>query len=149
MTGNGCRPCSATRPGTGGASGARTNRRRLAELPALPPRTEYRSTGKTYRQLWKETADAEPRRRLMTGAGFRLEVARLASGTVVVHHLDPDLARRAGLAASGQRVELPPDVHLRDHPWSIDKTARSIGRLASTGQGKPVVGVGEQLQDGQ
>ncbi len=122
---------------------------RLAELPSLPPRTEYRSTGKTYRQLWKETADAEPRRRLMTGAGFRLEVARLASGTVVVHHLDPDLARRAGLAASGQRVELPPDVHLRDHPWSTDKTARSIGRLASTGKGSPVLVAVEQLQEGQ
>src|SRR5258708_27447268 len=146
MTGNGCRPCSATRPGTGGASGARTNRRRLAELPALPPRTEYRSTGKTYRQLWKETADAEPRRRLMTGAGFRLEVARLASGTVVVHHLDPDLARRAGLAASGQRVELPPDVHLRDHPWSFDKTARAIARPPSPGKAAPGLWAANRLQ---
>src|SRR5258708_18642392 len=69
-----------------------------------------RPTGKTFGQLWNATTDTEARRMLMQKGGFRLNVARTASGITVTHSLDEDLARRAGLAAIGLPVTVPPEA---------------------------------------
>jgi site-specific DNA recombinase len=89
-------------------AGLQSEHSRLSELPSLPPRIEYRPTGKTFRQLWDATTDTGARRQLMTEAGFRMEVARTTRGTEVAYSLDEDLARRAGLAASGRPVTVSP-----------------------------------------
>lgn len=91
-------------------AGLQAEHARLAELPSLPPRTKRRPTGKTFGQLWNATTDTEARRMLMQKAGFRLNVARTASGITVTHSLDEDLARRAGLAAIGLPVTVPAEA---------------------------------------
>jgi site-specific DNA recombinase len=66
-------------------------------------------TGSKFGQAWLDTPETEARRQLMIKAGFRIHVARTAEMTSVMHFLDPELAKRAGLAASGRPVTLPPD----------------------------------------
>jgi site-specific DNA recombinase len=102
-------------------------RARLAALPSSPARTEYRSTGTTFRARWAELADdPDGRRMLMIKAGFRYHAARVRGpelpGAAPRHHhrttrgediwvtvceLDPELAERAGVAASGLPVTVP------------------------------------------
>jgi hypothetical protein len=50
--------------------------------------------------------DTRGRRLLMMAAGFSIDVAKLRSGYMLAHMFDPDLERRAGLAAMGAR-EVP------------------------------------------
>lgn len=116
--------------------------RRHAELSAAPrlrPEPREVPTGQTFAQRWEELAgDDDARRNLMIKAGFKIKVAKLPAGTVVLHELDPDLARRAGLAASGKPVHLPPDVHA-GHSRAADEMAEIMSRYASLGKG-PVLG---------
>jgi site-specific DNA recombinase len=80
--------------------------RRHGELSAAKrrkPEVREISTGQTFAQRWEElAADTDARRQLMIKAGFRINVAKTAEGTTLTYALDPDLARRAGLAASGR-----------------------------------------------
>jgi site-specific DNA recombinase len=69
-------------------------------------------TGKTYRKMWLATPDPAARRQLMVGAGFRIEVAKTADSMNIMYFYDPGLAERAGRAANGQPVSLPPDEFL-------------------------------------
>ena len=145
-------------------------RDRLAALPVTPARTDYRPTGQTFADRWRDEDEAG-RRQLMVNAGFQLRIARtpldpadiaaearregitrtaaqlrsraanlrfMATNTtkperlaalnaelaavevqrqqlrdirryneIVSFALDEDLARRAGLAATGKPVEIP------------------------------------------
>jgi site-specific DNA recombinase len=83
-----------------------TEHARLAALPAEPDRIEQRSTGRTFAELW-EVSDIQERRRLMLDAGFLIGCGHTASGEVMATALDPDLARRAGLAAEGTQADVP------------------------------------------
>lgn len=47
---------------------------RLSALPSTPNRTEYRGTGKTYRDLWA-SADTPGKRKFLLNAGVRIESA--------------------------------------------------------------------------
>jgi site-specific DNA recombinase len=153
-------------------------RDRLAELPSKPARIEYRPTGRTFADRWREE-DAARRRQLMVHAGFQVRIARTSIAPpdiaaearrqgitrtarelrsraanlrymatkathperlaaleavlagvesqrqrlrglrryneVVSFALDEDLARRAGLAATGKPVEVP------DHSQAWDQ----------------------------
>lgn len=79
---------------------------RLAALPAEPDQVEQRSTGRTFAEHWA-AADLRERRQLMLDAGFLLGYGRTSDGEVMATALDPDLARRASLAAEGTPVKLP------------------------------------------
>jgi DNA invertase Pin-like site-specific DNA recombinase len=50
-------------------------RARLAALPSIPARIEYRPTGRTFADRWDEEDDAG-RRQLMVDAGFQVRIAR-------------------------------------------------------------------------
>jgi site-specific DNA recombinase len=50
-------------------------RDRLAELPSTPARIEYRPTGRTFADRWREE-DAAGQRQLMVHAGFQVRIAR-------------------------------------------------------------------------
>jgi DNA invertase Pin-like site-specific DNA recombinase len=128
--------------------------RGLADLPVTESAYEYRSTGQTFADRWRDS-DTQARRQLMINAAFQLRVSRtptgepldaalrdelvrkherslrgvlLAAGVteirrdawdevrklvdphanlVIAFQLDPDLARRAGLAAEGRPVTAP------------------------------------------
>lgn len=80
----------------------------LSSQPARPRTAIWRGTGRTYSQMWDSLGDDIPRRRaLMVGAGFRMYAKRDGDQTMLMHEIDPDLARRAGLAASGKPVAVP------------------------------------------
>ncbi|MGC5330981.1 recombinase family protein [Micromonospora sp. DT62] len=55
---------------------------RLSEMPESPDRTELRSTGQTYREVW-DAADALGRRKLLLKAGVRVEAARASKDGAV------------------------------------------------------------------
>jgi len=83
---------------------ARLEQRRdsLAALPSAPARTDYRPTGQTFRQRWTEL-DTDGRRLLMAAAGYRAEAEMAGPGRLRLRLvIDPDLPRRAALAASGR-----------------------------------------------
>jgi len=108
-------------------------RDRLAAMPSSPARTEYRPTGRTFAERWAELdGDPEGRRQLMISAGYKVWVVRkslpgqgrqsrrvLPPGQprrpsrpfteVRLVSLDPDLARRAALAAADLPVHVPAD----------------------------------------
>jgi hypothetical protein len=81
----------------------------LREMPTKATEVTYRKTGKTYRQLWDATTDTAARRRLMQLAGYKVGVGKIGESTVFVWVMGAELARRAGLVASGQAVPLPDD----------------------------------------
>jgi DNA invertase Pin-like site-specific DNA recombinase len=89
--------------------------RELSDAPVVAPGYKPVDTGRTFAQEW-ERRDIPGRRQLMMTAGFKIGVLRMKGmkQPVIVHHLDEDLARRAGLAASGRPVELPA-VETSDH----------------------------------
>lgn len=52
---------------------------KMRQMPVQPPRTEQRSTGKAYRELWKEK-DAQGRLSMLRDAGVRVEVGETYRG---------------------------------------------------------------------
>ncbi len=88
------------------------------------------AAGKTFAQSWAELQDAGDvvgMRRLMQAAGFRLEIGFMHGRLSIAHFIDPELPKRAGLAASGQPVASPPDSYAR---WRED--ALAIMRAVAT-----------------
>ncbi len=80
-------------------------RDRLAALPFSPARIEYRPTGRTFTDQWRE-ADQAGRRQLMVSAGFQIRIARTP--------IDPAEARRQGITKNETRAAQaggPPPVH--------------------------------------
>jgi len=77
----------------------------LAAAPGKPPETRWEDTGRTVADEW-EARDDNGKRLLMINAGFSVSVAKVKSGIVLAHTFDPDLERRAGLAAMGSK-EVP------------------------------------------
>jgi hypothetical protein len=82
---------------------------RLKALPAEPDIVHEAGTGELFRARW-EREDIEGRRRLMAQAGFRITYSKSATGEMTGTRLDPGLAARAGLAASGEPVTVPDDL---------------------------------------
>jgi hypothetical protein len=79
---------------------------RLKALPAEPDIVREEGTGELFRNRW-EREDTEGRRRLMAQAGFRITYSKSATGELTGTRIDPGLAARAGLAASGEPVAVP------------------------------------------
>lgn len=99
-------------------------RAKVAALPCRLPRTDWRPTGRTFAQRW-EDLDDNGRRLLMVQAGFRIRAAMKDGRLVLELALDPDLARRAGLAASDADPGKPsgePTTVLRYQPGQTDVT---------------------------
>jgi hypothetical protein len=71
----------------------------------MPLRRDAMLTDKKWFAL-QAARDTSGRRLLMIAAGFSIDVAKLRSGYVLAHMFDPDLERRADLAAMGAR-EVP------------------------------------------
>jgi site-specific DNA recombinase len=74
-------------------------RDRLAELPSTPARIEYRPTGRTFADRWREE-DAAGRRQLMVHAGFQVRIARTPIAP-------PDIeaeARRQGITRTAREL---------------------------------------------
>lgn len=90
----------------------------LRELTSAAP-TGYvdEPTGELFSEAW-ERLDIKGRRQLMITAGFRIQALRTGSRVGVIHAMDPDLARRAGLAASGRPVPTPADPYGASLPAS-------------------------------
>ncbi len=86
----------------------KAERARLRVLKVPGPRVREESTGRTFAQEW-EARDVTGRRDLMVKAGFRVEAGFVNGNLAVMHVLDPELAKRAGKAASGQQVTIPAD----------------------------------------
>jgi hypothetical protein len=79
----------------------------LSAAPARKPKVRWKDTGRTVADEWA-ARDTEGRRQLMMAAGFTIDIAKINSGTVLAHTFDPDLERRARLAASGRTVPVIP-----------------------------------------
>ena len=74
-------------------------RDRLAELPSTPARIEYRPTGRTFADRWREE-DVAGRRQLMVHAGFQVRIARTPIAP-------PDIAaeaRRQGITRTAREL---------------------------------------------
>jgi site-specific DNA recombinase len=80
--------------------------RTLADQPVTDAQYEYRPTGQTFADRWA-VSDVMGKRQLMIGAGFQIRVARTSGNVAFGWQLDPDLGRRAGLAAEGRPVNMP------------------------------------------
>ena len=104
--------------------------RALSPAEVAKPGYQDVPTGELFADAWARR-DVPGRRQLMLQAGFRVNISKTAEGTMLTYALDPDLARRAGLAASGQPVALPPDSHA---PWREDAASimRAVSRRAGT-----------------
>ena len=87
--------------------------RELTSQPVAVAGYVEEPTGETFRQAW-QVRDEPARRQLMLSAGFRVEAAMISGLPYVVTFIDDDLARRAGLAASGQVVSAPDLGQLRE-----------------------------------
>ncbi len=74
---------------------------RLGTLPAEPDRIELVPTGQTFADKWADS-DTLERRQLMINAGFKIRIGRSRTNLVFGAELDPDLERRARLAAEGR-----------------------------------------------
>jgi len=87
-------------------------RSRHAQLAGaqLVQKPKWRKTGQTFAQAW-EHKDVHGKRRLMQSAGFKIYVTMIDGKHAVAFEVDPDLARRAGLAASGRPAMVPVDLH--------------------------------------
>ncbi len=74
-------------------------RDRLAALPSVPARTEYRPTGHTFADRWQEEDEAG-RRQLMVSAGFQVRIARtpIAPADIAAE------ARRQGITRTTQEL---------------------------------------------
>lgn len=111
---------------------------RLRKLPETITPAGYKPqpTGRTFRQEWA-ARDVQGRRQLMAGAGFRLRVAKFAGtgGMMVAMKMDDELSRRAGLVASGQPVQVPPDTWGTGHGEISRELAERATRTLTSRQG--------------
>jgi site-specific DNA recombinase len=73
----------------------------LSAAPGKPPEVRWEDTGRTVTDEW-EARDEDGRRLLMIDAGFKINIAKMRSGGMILSHtFVPDLERRAALAATG------------------------------------------------
>ena len=70
----------------------------------------------------------DARRFLMIRAGFRLNVAKTVTDMLVAWNTDPDLARRAGLAARGRAITPGPA------PWGTNIISLDSKRRNNLGE---------------